>query len=243
SWGFREPDGDKYIGISLGLWKNDPGNPCTPPRRVCAPSFQTYHTRLIRALLKRTAEKSTLPPHPIPAPDSDPPSVDVSPNTSALSVLATLAHEYGHILWFDTFVQPPGTLYVSNTDTFCAGNFYPTGSWQGLKVDIPPGRWIDFGDMRLQPSGSDVSQLPDLLRRGNYTAAAARLYRIHASRRWATALSAFSPDEDFVETFELSVLRKAGLQRYTSNAHHGQPPVDVLPVPAGSPLDIKLQCF
>src|SRR5437870_1537331 len=82
SWGFREPDGDKYIGISLGLWKNDPGNPCTPPRRVCAPSFQTYHTRLIRALLKRTAEKSTLPPHPIPAPDSDPPSVDVSPNTS-----------------------------------------------------------------------------------------------------------------------------------------------------------------
>jgi hypothetical protein len=156
-----------------------------------------------------------------------------------------LAHEYGHILWWDTFVQPPGpdTTQVTKTGTFCDGKFYPSGSWQGINVDIPPGRWIDFGDVRLQPGGSDVSQLPDLLRRGRYGDAAGRLYRINSDRRWASALSAFSPDEDFVETFELFVLRRAGLQKYTSNVHYGQPPTEILPVPRGSPLDIKLGCF
>jgi hypothetical protein len=244
SWGFREPDGDKYIAISLGLWKPDPEDPCPPPHRVCAPRFQKYHTRLIRALLQRTAEKGTQSPVPAPG-DPDPPSVDVSPNISTLSVLATLAHEYGHILWWDTFVQPPGTTVISNTANFCGGNFYPSGSWEAMKVDIPPGRWIDFGDIRLQPSGSDVSQLPELLGSGNYRGAARSLSRIYSSRRWASALAAYSPDEDFVETFELSVLVNAnpGLQSSRANIGHGQPGSNILPVNPASPLGKKLQCF
>ena len=243
SWGFREPDGDKYIAISLGLWKPDPEDPCPSPRRVCAPRFQKYHTRLVRALLDQTADKDLNPPLIAKPRDPTPPSFNVSPDLPALSVLASLAHEYGHVLWWETFVQPPGATSVSNTVNFCGGDFYPSGSWQGIRVDIPPGRWIGFGDIRPQPSGSDVSNLPHSLRWGDFAGAARSLSRIYASGRWASALAAFSPDEDFVETFELSVIIKAGLQTSSVSLGHGLPGIGILPVNPASPLGKKLQCF
>src|SRR5262245_42751810 len=199
SWGFRQqPSGNRYIAISLGLWKNQPGDPCMSSREVCAPQFQTYRTKLVRALLERTPQ-----PQPV-ARDPDPPSFTTYPNTSAMSVLAALAHEFGHILWWDIFVpRPGGLLDVGNTETFCGGDFYPSGSWQGMKVDLPGRRWIGYGEIRLQPSGSEVLKLRGFLRQGKYEEAAQSLSRIYRSRIWVSALAAFSPDEYFVETFEL----------------------------------------
>jgi hypothetical protein len=68
SWGFRtQPSGRKYVALSLGLWDNTnsrgPWN-CLPPQLVCAPPFQTYHIRLIGALLDRTEKKDISPPPP-----------------------------------------------------------------------------------------------------------------------------------------------------------------------------------
>ena len=244
SWGFREPDGDKYIGISLGLWKN---NACQGTQRVCAPPFQTYQTRLLRALLKREADSDTSSLPFQPQPDPNPPTFNVDPSTSAMSVLASLAHEYGHIYWWHNFVQPPGpaTTNTSNTGTFCGGNFYPSASWQGSPVDIPPGRWISFGEIRLQPPGSYISQLPHLLRSGDYGNAGEVLHEIYSRGRWASALAAFSPDEDFVETFELSVLVNSGLQTLRVNVTgHGTHADDVFRnASSTSALRTKLQCF
>jgi hypothetical protein len=140
SWGFREPDGDKYIGISLGLWNN---NVCQGSQRFCAPPFQTYHTRLLRALLDHTA-RDKLPSIPagyqLPTNFASP---TVSPNTSAMSVLATLAHEFGHIYWWHNFVEPPGSEHANPTPAgFCGGSFYPGGRWEGTVVDVPPHRWV-----------------------------------------------------------------------------------------------------
>jgi hypothetical protein len=200
SWGFRKyPTGERYIAVSLGLWNY---RPCQLPRTVCAPPFQAYQMKLTQAVLK------TLSPTPLPIQ-----FVNVSPNTVAMSVLAALAHEFGHVYWYDSFVIDPNTGAPNPggpavTTRFCGGNFYPPGSWP-YPVDVPPGRWLRFGEIRDQALPSEVLQLPGLLSPAHFPEAAVHLHNIYSNGRWASALAALSPDEEFVETFELFVLRNA----------------------------------
>ena len=241
SWGFREPDSDKYIGISLGLWNNAA---CQGTQRICAPPFQTYQTRLLRALLDRTAQDK-LPSVPagyqLPTDFASP---TVSPNTSAMTVLATLAHEFGHIYWWHNFVEPPGSEHANPAPVaFCGGSFYPGGRWEGAIVDVPPHRWVPFGYI-AQPSSPYVAPLADLLRSRSYGNVGENLHRIYSSGRWASALAAYSPDEDFVETFELYVLINAnpGLQTLAINVgnHSDNLLQNVNP---NSELGRKFRCF
>jgi hypothetical protein len=252
SWGIRtylqNPKGKKYIGISLGLWNNG----CQAPTpTVCAPTFESFKTLHILALLDRTAEKGSNPHNNWSK--NSPPSHSVSPSSVAMSpaiaVLAVLAHEYGHALWFDKFVvdangNPDPGGHFSN-QFFCSGNFYPGGLWGGALVDVPRdannNRWLGFGDISPNANG-DVRGLPDQIDSGGYPGIADALHRIHSSRQWATLLAAYSPDEDFVETFELSVLRDIGLQILKFKIH-GKPDVVVFPPTAGSSLAMKLSCF
>jgi hypothetical protein len=199
SWGFRKyPTGERYIAISLGLWNYQS---CQAPRTVCAPPFQAYQTELTKAVL------TTISPNPLPV------QFNTSNNDSTFSVLAALAHEFGHVYWFDSFVIDPTTGAPNPggpavTTRFCGGNFYPPGSWP-YPVDLPPGRWLRFGEIRDQALPSEVLQLPGLLSHNHLPEAAIHLHNIYANGRWASALAAFSPDEEFVETFELFVLRNA----------------------------------
>jgi hypothetical protein len=244
SWGYRlrSPSREGYIAISLGLWKN---SPCQDAKTVCAASLQTYETRRLQALLNLTAGKDL---RPLAAEGRRPrlilPSYAISPSVPTLTVLSALAHEYGHVLWWNTFVEP-GATQVSNSGSFCNGSFYPSGSWQGIPVDIPPGRFVHFGDIRLQPKNSDVSQLALFLRSGDHNQAFEVLHRIYSNGRWASALAAFSPDEDFVETFELFVVMNAGLRQaaittYGRARHSDNVVRDVTVAPV---LQAKLQCF
>jgi hypothetical protein len=242
SWGFRNTAKEGFIAISLGLWKN---NPCQPPRKVCAAPLQTYETRRLLALLNRTAEKDL---RSLSAEGRRPritlPSYGVSPDVPALSVLAALAHELGHVLWWQTFVPRPRTEFV-DTKTFCNGSFYPSGSWQGTPVDLPPQHWLEFGEIRLQPKNSDVLLLRYFLRSGDYSQAFEILHRIYSDGRWASALAAFSPDEDYVETFELFVLMNAGLRQIAITTYGRRSHSDdvVRDVTVSPPLRTKLQCF
>jgi hypothetical protein len=226
------------------LWKNNLCDDST--RKVCAPRFQTYETKRLLALLGRTAEKD---PEQLFSDDQTRglslPAYEVSPDTPALSVLAALAHEFGHLLWWDTFVQPPGSDYVTGTATFCNSRFYPSGAWLGNSVDLPPYHWIGFGQIRLQPKDSDVLQLQRFLHSGRYREAFDRLHRIYSNGRWATALAAFSPDEDFVETFELFVLINAGLRQASVTTYGRVRHLDniVRDVNVTPFLQTKLQCF
>lgn len=232
SWGLRTPlpSSKKYIAISLGLWRCPPGS----PQNFCAPLFTQYHQRLVKALLDKTAGMP-VSVNPI---FKTPPGTD----TPGLGILSALAHERGHIYWFEKFVDPPGSLSISHTTEFCNPPFYPGGRWQGKLVDIPTNRYVIFA--ALSPN-SPVHNLPGLLRSGG---AAPVVDGIYAGGRYPSLLGAYSPDEDFVEGFEWSVLRNARV----SNAPLSDVSVNVLvtdrPILTrghGDPhgAEQKLECF
>jgi len=142
-----------------------------------------------------------------------------------MSVLAVLAHEFGHVYWFDAFVTPAGGSFANSS--FCGGIFYPGGNWGKIQVGVPNSgghRFVFFGDTLSYP-GSYVPGLPNTL------------HSIYSGGNWASALAAFSPDEDFVETFELRVLLKAGLTGLQISTD------SIVPVPPGSWLAWKIGCF
>jgi hypothetical protein len=169
------------------------------------------------------------------------------PNTATTTVFAVLAHEYGHALWFDTFVvKPDGTPNPggpADIDVFCGGTYYSI-SWQD-DVMLPDDRWIDFGDVRNRHKtpGTNIDDLRSYLRQGNFVRADNFLQKIYLSDEWASLLAAFSPDEDFVESYQLYVL-------LWSNPNL-RSPIDI----AGTTVDIpgswmnrarlqnKLRCF
>jgi hypothetical protein len=231
SWGLRTPSGKKYVAISLGLWR------CSSGRGYCAPPFTQYHQRLVKALLDKTAGMP-VSVNPI---FKTPPGTD----TPGLGILSALAHERGHIYWFEKYVDPPGSVLISHTTEFCNPPFYPGGRWQGKLVDIPTNRYVIFA--ALSPN-SPVNNLPGSFPGGGATAVVDGLYR---GGRFPSLLGAYSSDEDFVEAFEWSVLRNARV----SNVPLSDVSVNVIgTVGADRPIltrghgnangaEQKLQCF
>jgi hypothetical protein len=144
SWGFRMPTpgaSTRYIALSLALWQNGP-----------APQFLDFETRRIQALLLTilpNAPASRLPSFSSLAPSAA--------NTSAMSILAALAHEFGHVYWYDEFVTSPGgSANTTDPNGFCRGAFYLTADWP-YPVDVPSGRWLSFGEIRNQDPRSDLA--------------------------------------------------------------------------------------
>jgi hypothetical protein len=223
SWGLRtyppnSLSGQKYIGLSLGLWNNkNPSTPnyqwsCQAPHVVCAPPFSLFYAAFLDAVIHAVVPGS---------PHASLFSVTVMPDTfatnSAMSALAVLAHEFGHTYLFDSFVVDPNTGLPNPGGSFvnkyfCNGNFYSSGNWGGGMVNVPSKngrRWLDFGDISPN-AGPDVRGLPGTL------------HNLYHSGDWADVLAAFSPDEDFVETFELFVLWKAGLTTLEVTSNNGR---------------------
>lgn len=212
SWAFRAWDSPgrvlgEYVGLSLGLWKTG-GH---------APSFSNFETRRLQSLLSWTSAKP--PVHGFTKPD-----------LPATTVLAALAHGVGHILWYDVFVinerGDPNPGGEADFSRFCGGTFYKSaepgqGSWQNVDVGLPPKRWVSFGATRNSHKADDIdlAQLGFSLNRKDYPNAGDLLHGIYSGElptggnaqngRWASVLAAFSPDEDFVETFQLYVLINA----------------------------------
>jgi hypothetical protein len=173
SWGFRDPTSHKrYIGLGAALW---------PTSGAPAISYNVYETARIQFILK-----SQLPAFGAAQLD----------NSSNMTVLAALAHEYGHIFYHD----------VAN---FCSGQFFT--SWN-LSTPIPP--WRRFGEIDVSgndhvpdPNSDNVSIADIVAAAGHDAKIPGLLAAIYSQKgRWASTLAAFSPDEDFVETFEFFVL-------------------------------------
>jgi hypothetical protein len=205
SWGFREhppqnlqnQPAKRYIAISQQLWQGGQ-----------LPKLQTYETQRLRYLL-HWPPAYVFPLYP-------PVFSNVVPDTQTMSVLAALAHEFGHVYWWDVFVPTPGGRITSEFN-----GFY-TKSWQN-PPQIPDERWLNFGDVSNNYHLSDdinlTSLLHGILNGGEYYMAVGDiLHGIYSGQwngnnadngRWASALASFSTDEDFVETFQLSVLMQA----------------------------------
>jgi hypothetical protein len=215
SWGLRTPvpQGSaacatvgkgckKYVAISLGLWR---GNICSLLQTNCAPIFSQYQTLLNQALLDRTLANGR---HVRVVPNFSVSSNDPSNDDRSLAVLAALAHERGHIYWFEQFVEPPGSPQIKNTDQFCGSAFYPGGKWQGqYPVGIPGGRFVTFAKL---DHNSPLDQAPPNNLQYQLLYGLSQLINsIYMGGQYVSLMAAYSPDEDFVESFEWSVLRKS----------------------------------
>jgi hypothetical protein len=98
SWGYRNiNDGRRYIAISMSLWS--PSGPIT---------LDHYQNRVFGPPLSWRSSTDPSPPTYLPA----------TPNDGTMTVLAALAHEFGHVFWSDTLVFPRGTN--PHSSRFCA---------------------------------------------------------------------------------------------------------------------------
>ncbi|MBV9199379.1 MAG: hypothetical protein JOY83_06500 [Alphaproteobacteria bacterium] len=196
SWGFRQQISPpkRYIATSAALWENG-----------SAPNFSTYKNLRLRAVLARL-HGNGLSWFKLPRLQS-PQFVSSSPDTAAMTMLAVLAHETGHVLWFDAFVNPPGGPF--NADNFCGGKFYARAVWP--KIAVPSGRWVGFGEqLANQPRKPNYAgTLQSHLSRANFLQARGGLRSMFHDREAAGALATFSPIEDFVEAYEWHVLLSA----------------------------------
>jgi hypothetical protein len=199
SWGLREWQGaksGKFIATSAALWQLQ--NSALP--------FHQYKNKRLALLLQTISPGIDLSHWPSP-----PVYYPATPNNNGeISVLAALAHEMGHVLWYDAFVPNRGGNIDLNN--FCNG-FYTPNSWSG--VNVTSKRWIDFGDQvtgethtpdyitplrnHLNPSSPDFAQ------------AGEDLNKLFSDPGLTGTLAAVSPDEDFVETYMLYVLLSSKL--------------------------------
>jgi hypothetical protein len=200
SWGFRQkvPQPKRYIATSATLWQSG-----------SAPVFVDYENMRLLAALQRLDPNGAFW---FNLPNSKPIFSSASPNTSAMTVLAVLAHEYGHVLWYDKFVvnpdgspNPGGEVYIqpNSPALFCNGSFYTARSWSN--INVPSARWINFGE-RLQNQILTPDDYAGLLKadlsNADFGQAGSRLSTIALDRDLAGTLAAFSPVEDFVEIYE-----------------------------------------
>jgi hypothetical protein len=197
SWGLsqRRYGHGKYIALSVGFWANP------------SPSYAQYESALMQSVL----------PLPLPgatysSPQSCAPfGVCSGANTFAMTLLAALAHEMGHIRWYD-LVDP-------NPANFCAdatGNFF-SESWSNTVHRPPPWRDVltpgERNRLRHAHQWPDSHAFPPYIDDIDNSSGSTRANLIYgllvATQPWASGLAAISPDEDFVETYKFKVLTTA----------------------------------
>ncbi len=210
SWGFREQPSQskaagRYIATSQSLWGGQPPSP---------ENLNIFQARILNRLLAGAAG----PTH----------DLGVLRNGPEMTVLAALAHELGHVRWFDANVQTPGGAYDFKYTIPCVGSsvsFFDL-SWKfadraNLEV---PSRWRGFGEW-ADPTLVSSNRLEH--KRGPFIAeirshmSSARSFgvindRLHlANQPWPSFFGSMTPDEDFVETYRLWVLTNAGLKSFS----------------------------
>jgi hypothetical protein len=213
SWALREnrhrnpQKGGRFIALSAALWG--------PAAHTVG--YHAFETGVIRALLKRLGWPASDVNGPYyPSNPSDP------TDTPAMTILAAMAHEVGHVLWYDinnpNRYDPGDPRYDPNTYCSAIGGFFGR-SWI-TPVRAPPS-WRKFGeisnDQHLSPP--EMKDIKAAILRQDDSTASALVDQIYdTSQPWASLFAAFSADEDFVETFKLAVLLNAN------------PPLQSLPI-------------
>jgi hypothetical protein len=202
SWGFRDAaTGKRYIG--LNLWQGS-----SP-----APYFYTAENTVFNYLINYLYGSpidwgSAGQPYFDSKYSNDP--VDTS---SAMTVLAALAHELGHVRWYDINVPTPGGGYewISSPLTQC---FFFDKSWKYNfnKPYLQPYKWTNFGELAnslyvkhyMKPETKDLTNAANL---SKFSQALASLYG--APEPWPSLLASLTPVEDFVETYVFYALTTA----------------------------------
>jgi hypothetical protein len=241
SWGYRNPSNtpQRYIALSQTLWPGGGQSPAEP--------YSKYETDMIAQVLANL--QPTQAPWPpasdtVPTPPTFQPAVNVSPSgaitavdttgtTSGMTVLAALAHEYGHILWYDLVKgtapnYKPKDLY--DLTAFCKskGKHFFVNSWSAATTTQPYyfanfAQGTDYNGNYYSHYGTEMqlSQLAsDINTTRSWGAAATDLNNLYdsdvtpqASNQnidgiWPSLFGSVSPEEDFVETFKNYILTR-----------------------------------
>jgi hypothetical protein len=190
SWGYRNKSTkERYIAFSAGLWQNGAAQP-----------YHLFETGVLNQLLGTNAADYTTAGY----------------DGSEMTVLAVLAHEMGHILWWEKQIRtqqclnppanpspPPANLPAKFTDfswktAAATPNFHKFGIQNN-------GVGGFGGDKRKSnvPSKDDV-----VASIGQPVNALNELAAIY-SGEYASLFATVSPDEDFIETYKMCILNSA----------------------------------
>jgi hypothetical protein len=199
SWGYRVwPTKQTYVVISAGLWNQK------------CPDGSAYVLHCFESDLLNTVLGWT---------GSNPPQY-ISANAAAddldMTILAALAHEVGHVQWYQVMTpnRPGSRVGGYDPNTFCASGFF-THSWKNLVTQPPPWRVFMTRDRRNNGFGPPdlhlkSPQISDIDAAINTPLGAKLLGQLYQpDQPWASYFGAISPDEDFVETYKLYVLTSA----------------------------------
>jgi len=209
SWGIRSSNnvdlGSMYVGIPASLWQTANTN---------AILFSQYEKTVIQYYALNARNSNWVNgTYPLPTVSR------VNPDTSWPTVLAALAHELGHVKFNYTIHKPNkynGNYYFDYLEK-CNNNTLNFFNWwsysRNYRKLIPKNYWRKFGsqddlngdalvDHSIYPFLSDFKDL------AHYPDPNVLLYALYSGEGepWASFWGAWSPDEDFVETYVLSAL-------------------------------------
>lgn len=203
AWGLRSRNpsdtdyGSTYVSISAALWVQGAS---AWPVSVYEDSILSFLVQDIRS----PKWPSSTPPDQLPH------IVYATPASSSdLAVLAALAHELAHVRWALIYAR---NNTLGNLKT-CPGSYIDFfGGWKyngDIRQILPPNRWRHFASRKNAKGGQTDHQsqpfLYDFLNAANNPNQL--LYNLYqASQPWASFFGAYSPDEDFVETYVLYAL-------------------------------------
>jgi hypothetical protein len=225
SWGFRDRSTpqNRYIGLSQQYLWGSAGT--TSP-----PIYSQFETNLLAQVMAGLQMPWPQSP-PLPAPQfPNPPTFSTAYNDQtpvdvpAMTVLAALAHEFGHVLWYDLIKASNGDQY--DPTQFCqnTGTQFFKNSWYRVSRPSP---WVGF----VTPSDDHATGVTKLVYLQNalnsnppdFTAAARLLNSLYANENngnksgvWGSLFGAISPEEDFAETFKMYIMTR-------DDTNNGQP--------------------
>jgi hypothetical protein len=219
SWGYRSSNntdqGKMYIAIPGSLWVGGQG----------AQKLSDYESRILSFFARQTGNPNW----------GSYPTASTDLDYTWASVLAAVTHELGHVKFnfaihpynlaslqktygknydFTAYLQPcsivpPGTLPPNSIPDFFSG-----WSYNNVKKLVPKDTWRQFADQKNDDSDFPVdhSVSPFLYQFRNWLVYNPNdlLYTMYtaSNQPWASFWAAWSPDEDFVETYVLYALSK-----------------------------------
>lgn len=224
SWGFRDPNSHaRYIGLAANLWGSNGNSPVSV--------YSDYENSVLDQVMTQYNMPWPAPSGTVPyAPEYESPVSGTSGfdvDTSATTLVAMLAHEFGHILWYDK-VKGGDPNYKPNNFCSASGNNFFTGSWQGTVNQ--PKTFVEFAKQSQntpEPGTGSIAALQAAIQAGQLGTAASDLNTIYTTV-WPSLLGAVSPEEDFAETVKMFVLTLPG-----ANQSHPitSMPLDIYTVP------------
>jgi hypothetical protein len=142
-----------------------------------------------------------------------------APTDPVLTVLATLAHEMGHLLLSDSNADGsdpthPRRKVSSPPLSACFENSFLGQSWDAEAFHRQMRRFVDFGtqnrNRRINPAlGFDIEQLRSEVHNAAFDPVIDAVNAVYRSGEFVSLFAAVSPEEDFVETYKYIVLAEA----------------------------------